>query len=35
MLLKGSGQVQATLTLSALDADGNRSLATAKVLVRR
>ena len=34
-VLQDSGQVQATLTLSALDADRNRSIATAKVIVRR
>jgi hypothetical protein len=34
-LLAGKGQATAALTLSALDADGNRSVATTKVIVRR
>ncbi len=34
-VLQGSGQVQATVTLRALDADRNTSIATAKVAVRR
>ena len=34
-ILKGSKQVQATVTLRALDTDRNRSIATAKVALRR
>jgi FG-GAP repeat len=34
-VLKGSRQVQATVTLRALDVDRNTSIATAKVVVRR